>query len=101
LLAYVGHPSDPKTWKLPFCLEDGSIDAKRLPKAIQAILTNYRGAQVSAIPERAIPDVLVRLGQAAVRLGKMPHQTPRTSEVYGELAEALDQLGRLHEVVDG
>jgi hypothetical protein len=45
--------------------------------------------------------VLVRLGQAAVRLGKMPHQTPQTSEVYQELAEALDQLGRLHEVVDG
>jgi len=40
--AYVGDASDPSTWKLPFCHADGSIDVSRLPKAIQAILTNYR-----------------------------------------------------------
>ncbi len=37
---------------------------RRLPKAIQAILSNYRGAHVTSIPENAIPDVLHRLPQA-------------------------------------
>ncbi len=96
--AYVGRASDPRTWKLPFCLVDGCVDGRRLPKAIQAILSNYRGAQVGGIPEAAVPDVLVRLGQAAARLGKLPQQTPETAEVYRRLAAVLDQLGRLDEV---
>ena len=40
---------------------------KRLPKAIEAILSNYRGARVSSVLEKAIPDVLRRLAEAAER----------------------------------
>jgi hypothetical protein len=96
--AYVGHAGDPSKWKLPFCLADGSIDIKRLPKAIQAILSNYRGVKVSGIPEQDIPDVLVRLARAAASLGKMPHQSGETAPVYKQLAEVLEQLNRLEEV---
>jgi hypothetical protein len=98
--AYVGHASDPHTWSLPFCLDSGAIDGSRLPKAIQAILSNYRGTKVSKIPEGAVPDVLVRLGKAAAGLGKMPFQCRQTAEAYEQLEAALDQLGRLAEVQD-
>jgi len=67
---YVGDASDPSTWKLPFCHADGSIDEKRLPKAIQAILKNYRGTTVHGIPENAIPAVLARLEEASRQLGQ-------------------------------
>jgi hypothetical protein len=60
--AYVGDFSKPHSWKLPYLLADGAVDAKRLPKAVQAILSNYRGVKVSGIPEEAIPAVLARLG---------------------------------------
>lgn len=96
--AYVGDASDPGTWKLPYRHLDGSIDGARLPKAVQAILTNFRGVQVHGIPEAAIPDVLVRLAQVASQLGKMPHQGGHTAPAYEQLAAALDQLGRLEEV---
>lgn len=98
--AYVGHASDPKCWKLPYRLADGSIDVKRLPKAIQSILSNYRGIKVFGIPEQDIPEVLVRLARAAVSLGKMPHQSGETAPVYKQLAEVLEQLGRLEEVIE-
>jgi hypothetical protein len=97
--AYVGNAADPKTWKLPYRLSDGSIDAKRLPKAIQSILSNYRGVKVSGINERDVPDVLVRLACAAAYLGKMPHQVGNPSAVYVQLAGVLDQLGRSEEIV--
>jgi hypothetical protein len=97
--AFVGHAGDPKTWKLPYCNYDGSIDLKRLPKAVQAILSNYRGTKVSGIPEAAIPDVLVRLACAAASLGKMPHQSGETAQIYQQLEEALDQLGRKDEIM--
>jgi hypothetical protein len=96
--AYVGQADDPTTWKLPYRLADGSIDLKRLPKAIQAILSNYRGAKVSSIPEADIPQVLVRLGQAAARLGRMPHQSGKPTAIYQQLADALEQVGRLDEI---
>lgn len=89
--AYVGDANRPATWKLPYMREDGSIDVKRLPKAIQAILSNYRGARISSVPENAIPDVLRRLAAAAEQLGKMPHQG-ETAEVYEILAQALKQV---------
>ena len=73
--AYVSNANDPGTWKLPYRLVDGNVDLKRLPKAIQCIITNYRGAKVSGIPERDIPDVLVRLARAAISVGKMPDQS--------------------------
>ena len=96
--AYVGKADAPHTWKLPYLLADGTIDHKRLPKAVQAILSNYRGAKVGGIPEAAIPDVLLRLARAASAAGKMPGQTGAPAPVYVQLAEALEQVGRLGEV---
>jgi hypothetical protein len=96
--AYVGNATDPKTWKLPYRLMDGKVDTKRLPKAIQSILSNYRGVKVSGINEKDIPDVLVRLARAATTLGKMPHQIGNPSSVYLELASVLEQLGRSEEI---
>ncbi|MBW1982952.1 MAG: hypothetical protein JRJ12_17270 [Deltaproteobacteria bacterium] len=96
---YVGDASDPRTWKLPYRIVDGAIDLKRLPKAIQAILSNYRGTKVSGIPEQDIPDVLVRLAHAAASLGKMPHQSGKPAAIYQQLADVLDQLGRLQEIM--
>jgi hypothetical protein len=98
--AYVGDPSNTATWKLPYRLADGSPDVKRLPKAIQAILSNYRGVKVSSVPEKDIPDVLVRLARAAASQGRMPQQSGDTAPVYRQLAEALEQLGRLEEVIE-
>jgi len=96
--AYVGDPVHPSSWHLPYRLADGSVDHARLPKAIEAILSNYRGGHVTSIPERAIPDVLVCLGRAAHSLGRMPGQAPEPAPAYMALARALDQLGRLGEV---
>jgi len=96
--AFVGDPTDCRTWHLPYLLADGTIDGKRLPKAVQAILSNYRGARLASVPESAIPDVLVRLGRAAARAGKMPSQAPATAPVYQQLADALEQLERLNEI---
>jgi hypothetical protein len=96
--AYVKDAADPRTWKLPYLLADGRPDGARLPKAIQAVLSNYRGTKVSGIPDRAIPDVLARLGQAACGIGKMPFQGGDAAPVYNQLAAALDQVGRLEEI---
>jgi hypothetical protein len=96
--AYVGDPAHPSSWHLPYRLADGSVDHARLPKAIEAILSNYRGGHVTSIPERAIPDVLVCLARAAHSLGRMPGQAPESAPAYVALARALDQLGRLGEV---
>jgi len=30
--AYVANAGDPRTWKLPYCQADGTVDVKRLPK---------------------------------------------------------------------
>lgn len=95
---YVDDPNDVRTWKLPHRLIDGSVDLKRLPKAIQCILTNYRGAHVDGIPYTAIPDVLERLGRAAASVGKMPFQKAGTADVYVKLEAALNQVGRLTRV---
>lgn len=91
--AYVGDYSKPRSWKLPYLLADGALDAKRLPKAVQAILSNYRGAKVSGIPEQAIPTVLQRLAEAARQAGHMPPEACNPAPVYQQLADALDQLG--------
>jgi hypothetical protein len=97
--AYVGSAADPKTWHLPYLLADGTPDLARLPKAIQAILSNYRGAHVSSVPESAIPEVLVTLARTASELGKLPANGSATARVYVQLQEALEQLGRLAEAV--
>lgn len=96
--AYVGDAAHPSSWHLPYRLADGSVDAKRLPKAIEAILSNYRGGHVTSIPERAIPDVLVCLARAAHEIRRMPGQAQEPAPAYVALAHALDQLGRLGEV---
>lgn len=91
--AYVADYARPVTWKLPYLLADGTIDAKRLPKAVQCILTNYRGARVGGIPEEAIGGVLTRLACAASHAGHMPPHAANPAPAYRQLAEALDQLG--------
>lgn len=99
--AYVGSAADPKTWHLPYLMADGTPDLARLPKAIQAILTNYRGAHVRTVPERAIPEVLVTLGRCAHGLGRLPADTPTSPQTYVALQQALEQLGRLADVLAG
>ena len=91
--AYVGDYAKPGTWKLPYLLAGGTVDAKRLPKAVQCILSNYRGAKVSGIPEPSIPAVLDRLAQAARHAGHMPPQACNSAPIYRQLSEALEQLG--------
>jgi hypothetical protein len=91
--AYVGDYSKPHSWKLPYLLADGAVDPKRLPKAVQAILSNYRGAKVSGIPEEAIPAVLARLARAARQAGHMPPEACNPAPIYRQLAEVLEQLG--------
>lgn len=91
--AYVGNYAKTGTWKLPYLLADGTIDAKRLPKAVQCILSNYRGAKVGGIPEDAIPAILGRLAQAARHVGHMPPEACNPAPVYRQLAVALEQLG--------
>jgi hypothetical protein len=97
--AYVGSAADVHTWHLPYRLADGKPDLARLPKAIQAILSNYRGTHVTSIPEIAIPEVLVTLGRTARQAGKLPAEGPGAAQTYVQLQEALNQLGRLIEVL--
>lgn len=98
--AYVGDASDTSTWKLPYRLANGDCDVRRLPKAIGAILNNYRGTKVSSVPEEAIPDVLVALGRAARSIGRMPGQVGRPAATYVQLEQVLRQLDRLDELED-
>lgn len=95
---YVGDPANAETWKLPYLLETGSPDTKRLPKAIQSLYSNYRGVQVKAIPREAVPDVLVRLAIAAATLRKLPCQCAAPSPAYMQAHQALEQFGRLADV---
>lgn len=95
--AYVGDASNTHTWSLPYLNADGTVDTKRLSGAIRAILSNYRGAQVTTVPESAIPDVLVRLGHAALAIGKLD-STASAGASYAQLEAALSQLGKLGEV---
>jgi hypothetical protein len=95
--AYVGDYDDPATWHLPYKLADNSIDASRLPKAIGAVVKNYRGVRVKTVPEAAIPNVLVTLARAAACLGKISREHPAASPTYEELQNALEQLGRLQD----
>ncbi len=91
--AFVGEVDRPATWKLPYLRVDGGVDERRLPMAIQAVLRDYRGAHMS-LPDERVPDVLVRLAEAAVRAGRMPHQDPTPAQAYLALRHALLQNGR-------
>ena len=97
--AYVGHPQRTSTWKLPYLRADGSVDDRRLPKAIQAVLRDYRGEQVR-LPEEHVPAVLARLASAATRQGRMPHQDPTPAAIYQALHDILHQMG-LHADLPG
>ncbi|MCL5262867.1 MAG: type I restriction enzyme HsdR N-terminal domain-containing protein [Acidobacteria bacterium] len=92
--AYVRDPEKTSTWKLPYLLADGAIDTKRLPKAVQCILSNYRGAKVQGIPETAIPVVLKKLAEAAECAGHLPPRSQSPMDVYRLLQDALNQLQR-------
>ncbi|HZT09038.1 MAG TPA: hypothetical protein VFC51_18610 [Chloroflexota bacterium] len=92
--AHVGDASKPSTWHLPYRLVDGTIDERRLPKAIQAVLSNYRGARVSTIPEKDIAAVLHRLAEAASTIGRYPPVAGMSAAVYELLANALEQIDR-------
>lgn len=89
---FVGDPSDTHTWHLPYLRADGSVDPGRLPKAVQALLTNYRGAITSSVPEEAVPMVLRRLAAAARHEGRMPGQCPKPAMAYVRLDQALRQF---------
>jgi hypothetical protein len=95
--AYVGSAADAGTWKLPYLLESGDPDTKRLPKAIQSILSNYRGTKVT-IPREAVPDALVRLVATAATLRKLPCQCADSAPAYVQAHHALEQFGRLADV---
>ena len=90
--AYVGDPEKPTTWKLPYLMADGTADLKRLPKAAQALASNYRGSKVGGIPDIAIPDVFRKLGRAATSAGKMPSSGVSVAAIYHQLSGILDQL---------
>jgi hypothetical protein len=91
--AYVGDPQRTSTWKLPFLQADGTVDSRRLPKAIQSVLRDYRGEQVR-LPEEAVPDVLARLADTAARQGRMPEQDPTPAPIYLALRDSLRQFTR-------
>lgn len=96
---YVGDASKPTTWKLPYLEPDGSVDVRRLPAAISAVLKSYRGVRVKGIPEAAMPDVLVRLARAAVITQRLPRTPPDgPTDGYGLLACTLQQEGRFEDV---
>lgn len=99
--AYVGNARDPRTWKLPYLLADGSVDRRRLTGAINAVLKSHRGERV-LIPEAAIVDVLVRLGKAAKSVGRLDPTSSTTAganpDCYELLRNALRQHGRLADI---
>ena len=73
--------------------------SQRLPKAIQAILGNYRGARVGGIPEGDMRAVLIRLARAAWSEGRMPPRALAPAPAYQQLALVLDQLGLSEQIV--
>ena len=76
-------------------MPDGSVDEQHLPGAIRAVLSNYRGTHIKAVPESALGDVLVRLGIAAAEIRKLPGQAPKPLTSYQLLYDALHQMQRL------
>jgi hypothetical protein len=90
--AYVGSVTEPHTWRLPYLDAEGGIDHSRLPKAIQALLTDYRGTRIRGLPEEAVPLILRRLAAAARRAGKMPPECLDPAPVYVQLSHVLLQL---------
>lgn len=98
--AYVEDARKPQTWKLPYRLSNGRVDTSRLSAAIRSVISNYRGVRVR-IPEKAVPDVLVRLGKAVAEIGQLPGQVPNPPDSYQQLYDALRQMDRLKEIPYG
>ncbi len=96
--AYVGRADDPHTWKLPYLLANGDVDRKRLPKAIGAMVSNYRGEAARSVPPDATPAVLVRLARAARLLGLMPPEAVSPAPTYRQLAAQLESLERTGDI---
>lgn len=96
--AYIGDPNKPSTWKLPYLLEDGSVNVKRLPGAVQCVVTNFRGLQVKTIPEKDIPNVILKLAKATKSVGKLDPKNPKMADCYRQLYNAVVQLGYLDKV---
>lgn len=72
--AHVGDIRDKGTWRAPYRNPDGSVDVKRLPHAVNYLLSpsGHRGKQASRqrIPEAATPLVALRLAKAYKEIGK-------------------------------
>jgi hypothetical protein len=86
--AYVGDPHDPKSWKLPYRHADGSVDRRRLPEAIAAMVETWRGRRAN-VPAPSRHAVLERLARAADELGRMPPKAAHPKPLYEKLAAAL------------
>lgn len=86
--AYVGDVRDPATWKLPYRHADGSVDRRRLPGAIEAMVATYRGRKAH-IPAAARHAVLENLARAADEIGRMPPGAAHPAPLYRKLAAAL------------
>ncbi len=89
--AWVGDARKTTSWKLPYLKDNGAIDDKRLPKAIQCLLSNFRGVKVKGIPESDVADVLLRLARAAKAAGLLPPEAVHPAAVYLQLMQVLEQ----------
>jgi hypothetical protein len=96
--AYVGDPNKSTTWKLPYLLLDGSVNIKRLPSAVCCVVTNHRGVQVKGIPEKDIPNVILKLAKAAKSVGKLDPENPKMANCYRQLYNAIVQFGYLDKI---
>jgi hypothetical protein len=86
--AYVGDARDPATWKLPYRHADGSVDQRRLPAAIEAMIETWHGRKAN-VPAAARHEVLAKLAHAADELGRMPPKAAHPKPLYRKLAAAL------------
>lgn len=96
--AWVGDAGKPATWKLPYLKADGTVDDKRLPKAIQCLLSNFRGTKVKNIPESDVSQVLLRLARCAKSAELLPPESIRPAPVYQQLVMVLEQNNLLSQL---
>lgn len=100
--AYVPSLENPETWSLPYRRTDGSVDTRRLPGAVNAVVRRYRGTELTKVPEADVASVLVRLGKAALEIGKLTAEMPCTSSNASDhFGAALHQVGKFDEVMRG
>jgi len=92
--AHVGNVADIRTWHLPYLRADGTPDLTRPPKAIQAILSNYRGRPRQHYPRARHPRSPGNPRTHGHELRKLP-AAGLGRQGYAQLQAALEQLGRL------